>query len=265
MSPFRIGVFDSGVGGLSVLRELREQLPTAALHYIADTAHAPYGERSDAYVIGRSRWLTTQLLDAGAAVIVVACNTATAAAIQVLRASWPNVPIVGIEPGLKPALAATRNGRVGVMATRGTLASNRFAQLVEQLGRGHSIHLRACDGLAAAIEHGRLDDAQLVELIEQHCAPLREAQIDTVVLGCTHYAFVRHHIQAALGAHIEIIDTAAAVARHTASIASASPTKTGELVLQATGDTARLQRFVSAWLGSEHPVSHLADHAPPER
>lgn len=261
MTIVRIGAFDSGVGGLSVLRELRAQLPGAALHYVADSGHAPYGDRSDGHVMRRSQRVASHLIDQGAQIIVIACNTATAVAGHLLRETWPQTPIIGVEPGIKPALLATRNGRIGVMATRATLNSEKFRRLTELLACGTPLYLRACDGLAAAIEQGLPDDPQVIALVEHHCAPLRESGVDTVVLGCTHYTFARHHIQRALGTATHIIDTAAAVARHASRTARGlrrdADTAVGfapPLVLETTGDAALLQRIASAWVGSEPAV-----------
>lgn len=272
MSPLRIGVFDSGVGGLSILRELRDRLPGATLHYIADAGHAPYGERSNEHVQQRSLRLSRQLLDDGANAIVVACNSATAVASQRLRETWPRTAFVGVEPGIKPAVASTRNGRIGVMATRATLGSEKFQRLAAATRGDASLHLRACDGLAAAIELGHFDDPALLALIEQHCAPLRDAGVDTVVLGCTHYGFARRQIHTALGADVQIIDTAAAVARQAANIVrprprnhEPGPARPSILHLQTTGDPAQLQRVANAWLGTTTDVSVVDDGAQSER
>lgn len=260
----RIGVFDSGVGGLSVLRELRKEWPGAHLHYVADSGHAPYGERSDAHVLARSRAVASHLIDGGASILVIACNTATAVAAQALREAWLHTPIVGVEPGIKPALVATRNGRVGVMATRGTLNSEKFKRLVAALAPREPLELRACDGLAAAIEKGPVDSLALQSLVERHCRPLRDAGVDTVVLGCTHYAFARPRIQAALGPAVHIIDTAAAVARQAARIGrqTGSVTYRGARaaapLLQTTGNAEQLRRIASAWLGEAVEASHIA-------
>jgi glutamate racemase len=257
----RIGVFDSGLGGLSVLRALREVLPGALLHYVADSAHAPYGERDDAFVIERSLRIAAHLIDHGAQLIVVACNTATALAVAALRDRWPALPIVGIEPGLKPALAATRNGRIGVMATRKTLASPRFAALLARQPSANRFHLQACDGLAAAIETGRIDGPEVIGLVERHGAPLHEAGVDTVVLGCTHYAFVEPAIRDVLGQGVVVIDTAQAVARRTAALAGPlmdAAVASGATVttrLETTADAAHLRTVATAWLHCAVEVS----------
>jgi glutamate racemase len=248
-------VFDSGVGGLSVLQALQSRLPQARLAYVADSGYAPYGERDAAFVIERSRRIVAHLLTDGAAGIVVACNTATASAVRELRATWPDVPIVGVEPGLKPAAALTRNRCVGVMATAGTLTSARFAALVHAQPAGVRFVLRRCPGLARLIEDGDLDAPQLLEAIAVHAGALRDAGVDTVVLGCTHYAFVRHHLQAALGSSVQIVDTADAVARQAATLLAEriEPLPAGSpeppaAHLQTTGDVARLRRIAAAWL-----------------
>ena len=246
----RIGVFDSGVGGLSLLRALHRRLPHAALHYVADSAYAPYGERDEAEIRARSLLIAGHLVAQGATLLVVACNTATAAAVEALRARWPAMAVVGIEPGLKPALAATRCGRVGVMATSATLRSARFHALLSREAGDRFVHLQACTGLADAIERHDPGDAALTDLIERHCAPLRAAGVDAVALGCTHYPLVVDEIQRALGASVRIIDTSEAVAEQVArrlGLASAGAAPCSAL-LETTGDTARLQSVASRWL-----------------
>jgi glutamate racemase len=245
-----IGVFDSGVGGLSVLHALHGRLPPTGLLYVADSAHAPYGERSAQFVIERSRRIVAHLVDEGAAGVVIACNTATAAAVHLLRQAWPHLPIIGVEPGLKPAAAATRNGRVGVMATPGTLASEKFAALLQAQPAGVRFELRACPGLAALIEAGDLDAPALRENIEAHAAALRAAEVDTVVLGCTHYSFVRRHIEASLGPAVRVIDTADPVSRHAATLlgSSAALTAPPSVRVRTTGDADALRAIASAWL-----------------
>lgn len=257
----RIGIFDSGVGGLSVLRALHGQLPGVHFHYVADSGHAPYGERSDRHVLLRSQRIAQHLFDQGSSVLVIACNTATAVAAASLRDAWPGRPIVGVEPGLKPALGLTRNGRVGVMATAATLRSAKFARLMATHAPGRQVHPQPCPGLAAAIERGQLDDdAKLLALIERFCRPLRDAQVDTVVLGCTHYPFVREHIQAALGPHVQIVDTADAVARHAAAQfrqSHGSAAEGGSVTLETSGEPEALRRIAERWLTFATRVSAL--------
>ncbi len=240
-----IGVFDSGVGGLSVLAALREQLPAVPLRYIADSANAPYGERPADFVIERSLALAQQLVDEGASLLVIACNTATLLAAAAVRARFPNIPVVGIEPGIKPAAAASASGRVGVLATRGTLDSERFAQLIAQHGGDARFTLVACDGIAAAIEGGELDSPALRALVERYSAPLREAGVDVALLGCTHYPLIRPLWQAALPG-VRLLQVEPAVAAQAARRWSAPPTGDGSLVLHSTGQVAVLQRIAAA-------------------
>lgn len=207
-----IGVFDSGVGGLSVLKHVRQQLPAAAWLYFADSLHAPYGAQTPTYIIERSRSMTRFLLAQGAQAIVVACNTATAAAIKMLRQEF-SVPIVGMEPAVKPAAAATRSGVVGVLATTGTLKSAQFAALLEHYGKNIQVVTQGCVGLVECIERGELDSAATRRLVRQYVVPLLEADADTIVLGCTHYPFVKTLIAEVAGPEVVLIDTGAAVAR----------------------------------------------------
>lgn len=251
MASARIGIFDSGVGGLSVLRALRSYAPDAALHYLADSGHAPYGERDETFILERSMRLARHLIDQGAQAIVVACNTATAVAVAPLREACPGLPIVGVEPGIKPAVAASRTGRIGVMATGATLRSAKFRALLAAHAQGVQVHLQACHGLAAAIEAGDLAAPQLHELVTRHCTPLRAAAVDTVVLGCTHYPFVRQLVEAALGPGIAIIDTADAVACRTVDVCATlacSDTPAGPAWLETTGDADPLRRLAAHWL-----------------
>ena len=249
-------MFDSGVGGLSLLRALHRRLPDACLHYVADSAYAPYGERDEAEIRARSLRIAGHLAAEGATVLVVACNTATAAAVEALRARWPGVPVVGIEPGLKPALAATRCGRVGVMATSATLRSARFRSLLAREASDRLVHLQACTGLADAIERHDPGDAALGDLIQRHCAPLRAAGVDAVALGCTHYPLVIDEIQHALGATVRVIDTSDAVAEQIVRQLGRSSTRATPCttLLETTGDPARLQSVASRWLDFEFSV-----------
>lgn len=207
-----IGVFDSGVGGLSVLRDIRAALPHEQLIYVADSGHVPYGNKTPDYIRDRSATLTRFLLDRGAKAIVIACNTATAAAAASLRSTFA-VPIVGMEPAVKPAAAATKNGVIGVLATVGTLRSARYAALLDRFGDGIEVVTQPCPGLADQIEAGDLDGPTTRAMIERFAAPLVARRADAIVLGCTHYPFVRPLITDVVGPDVALIDTGAAVAR----------------------------------------------------
>lgn len=210
-----VGVFDSGVGGLSVLRHVREALPQHRLLYVADSGHVPYGDKSPEYIRTRSLALTRFLLEHGAKAIVVACNTATAAAASLLRATFA-APIVAMEPAVKPAVAATRSGVVGVLATVGTLESAKFAALLQQYAGDVEIVTQACPGLVEQVEAGELDSPATRELVERYTRPLLARGADTLVLGCTHYPFVRALIEEVAGPDVTLVDTGAAVARQLA-------------------------------------------------
>ena len=258
-----IGVFDSGVGGLSVLRAIRRRLPSAPLHYLADSAHAPYGEKSPAFIRDRSERIAARLVAHGARVIVVACNTATAVAIDELRRRWPACSFVGVEPGVRPAVAASRNRHAGVMATDATLRSDRFRALVARESDDCTVHLQACTGLAAAIEQRDLDDPVLLDLVHRHTSALREAGVDVVALGCTHYAFVRAAIERSLGPGIAVIDTADAVAAQVARVwhAEDGASRHSRCLLETTGEPQRLAQFARRWLDIE--VEIAAERAAP--
>ena len=243
-------MFDSGVGGLSILAAVREQLPAAPIRYVADSAHAPYGERSDAEILERCERLVGHLRAAGARLIVVACNTATAVAIEALRDRHSDLPFVGVEPGVRPAVAASRLRRIGVMATTATLRSERLRQLLAREAHGCSVHLQACPGLADAIERGRRDDPRLLALVAQHAGAVRSASVDVVALGCTHYPFVRAEIERILGDGIRVIDTARAVAAQVDRLWQPEPAGgAAACVIETTGEPARLAEFVTTWLG----------------
>ena len=252
-----VGVFDSGVGGLTVLTALRRRLPHTRLLYAADSAYAPYGERDASYVIDRSRRLAQFLLSQGAQAIVVACNTATALAIAELRRQWPLIPFVGIEPAIKPALAASAGRPVGVLATPATLSSAKFQALVLSLNPQGDLLLQPCPGLAEAIETLGPDAPGTRGLIARFCAPLREAGCSTVVLGCTHYPLVAEAIRGALGAAGAgacLLDPADAVAAQTGRIVASLQTPAArrgaqqapELIAWTNGQPAALRRVAAA-------------------
>ncbi|MBQ0930842.1 glutamate racemase [Ideonella sp. 4Y16] len=251
--PRTIGVFDSGVGGLSVLRALHRLRPEHPLHYLADSAHAPYGDRDPAFVAQRSLRLAEHLLAHGAAMLVVACNTATAWAIDALRQRYPQLPLVGVEPGVKPAAAMSQRRRIAVMATTATLASPRFALLVERHAPGCEVLRVPCPGLAAAIERGDDGRDEVEALLDRHLHPLQDSGIDVMVLGCTHYPFVAERIALRLPPQVHLLDTADAVARQALRLLGEAPqTPTPHpwpaLRLENTGDPAVLERMARSWL-----------------
>ncbi len=207
-----IGVFDSGVGGLSVLRHIRQALPNERLTYIADSGHVPYGDKPASYIEQRSLVLTRFLVEQGADAIVIACNTATAAAAASLRNCF-DIPIVAMEPAVKPAVAATRNGVVGVLATVGTLESARFAALLERYAGEVEIVTQGCPGLVEQVEQGNLAGVETRELITRYIAPLLARGADTIILGCTHYPFLTPLITEVVGPDVMLVDTGSAVAR----------------------------------------------------
>lgn len=218
-----IGVFDSGVGGLGVWREVVRALPATPTVYLADQAHAPYGDRSVEEIRELSFAATRVLLDEGAVVVVVACNTASAAALSALRRAFPAVPFVGMEPAVKPAAAASRSGVIGILATRATLEAPGFAALVERHAAGARVVAQIGEGLVEAVEAGRLEASSTVELVRRCVGPLRAARADHVVLGCTHYPFLGHLIRASAGPGVTVVDPAPAVARRVADVWTSLP------------------------------------------
>jgi glutamate racemase len=212
MSTKPIGIFDSGVGGISVLKHIHALLPYEDLIYLADSKYAPYGNKTAEEIIQRCLILADDLLQKNVKAIVVACNTATAAAIDTMRETF-DIPIIGMEPAVKPAAEASKNGIIGVLATVGTLKSAQFAALLEAYGRDVKVVTQACVGLVECIERGELDTENTKALIRLYTAPLLAEGADTIVLGCTHYPFVKQVIQEVVGDKITLIDTGAAVAK----------------------------------------------------
>lgn len=207
-----IGVFDSGVGGVSVLREIRRELPAEDLIYLADSAYTPYGDRPAAVIIERSIATVTLLERAGVKAVVVACNTATGVAVDTLRARF-SLPIVAIEPAVKPAVAQTRSGVVGVLATTQTLASERFSRLVDTHAGSVRVMTQPSPGLVEVVEAGELSTPATRSLVERYVGPLLDQGADTIVLGCTHYPFLSPVIQDIAGPDVTVIDPAVAVAK----------------------------------------------------
>ncbi|MBL8349565.1 MAG: glutamate racemase [Burkholderiaceae bacterium] len=258
-----VGLFDSGIGGLSVLRALVRRLPAARFCYVADTAFTPWGDRPPGWVVARCTQLSQWLIDQGADLVLVACNTGTTQAIAALRAHWPQVPFVGVEPGIKPAVAASRNRRVAVLATTGTLRSHRLRQLLDHHAGDASVLRLPCPGLAEAIERADASDPALLAHLDEIAARLGESGADTVVLGCTHYPLVAEALQQRLGPAVRLIDTAEAVARRVASLlphAAPAPTPASgaPLQLRATGPAQALERAARRWLGADAAVQPLA-------
>ncbi len=294
-----IGVFDSGVGGLSVLQALRAELPHERFVYLADSAHAPYGDaKGDAFVAARSHAIAEHLqAQHGIKALVVACNTATAAAIHEVRARYPTLPLIGVEPALKPAVAASRTGHIGVLGTRSTLASAKFGRLLASLQGKAQFSVQPCDGLAHAIERstaqvlgneaskvqGSADGSDPAALLASEasvlCARYTAAlgrfgnapgQIDTLVLGCTHYVFVQALLQQLVGPQVQILSTGDAVARQTRRLLQAAGTLAPESVggpalapglplLLTTGTLAPLQNAAARWLQWPTDCCHSVD------
>ena len=263
--PQPIGVFDSGIGGLSVLKALRAELPYEDFIYVADSGFAPYGERDESFVLARSRAITRHLLHLNAQPIkalVVACNTATAAAIHLLRQEHPGLPIIGVEPALKPAVAASRTKHIGVLATRGTLASQKFKTLLTSLADQATFSCQPCDGLADAIEHDNTTKVRALCAYYIRAAGqfgLNSGEIDTLVLGCTHYPFARADLQALLPAGVRIIDNGEPVARQARRLLTehVSTDSLGQITLCSTGDPALLAQAAMRWLGLTVPAQSL--------
>jgi glutamate racemase len=210
-----IGIFDSGVGGLSVLRAIRQGLPAQPVIFFADQAHVPYGPRPMEEVRDFAESITHFLLEQGAGLIVVACNAASAAALYHLRGKFPLTPFVGMEPAIKPAAETTRSGVVGVLATPATFQGALYASVVERFAHDVTVLQDTCQGLVGQIEAGNLDGPETRRILEQALRPMLEQGIDTVVLGCTHYPFVIPLIEQIVGPGVRVIDPAPAVARQT--------------------------------------------------
>ena len=259
-----IGVFDSGIGGLSILQALRAELPFENFVYLADSAHAPYGERGDAYVTERTRAVTRYLrAQHGIKALVIACNTATTAAIHHIRAENPDLPLVGVEPAIKPAVALSHTGRIGVIGTRGTVTSAKFQTLLASVQPHADFVVQPCDGLAAAIEASVVQpEGEFAIKTRALCAEyttamgtfgLNPGEIDTLVLGCTHYVFATPALRDLLGDAVQFIDTGAPVARQTRRLLAAaghlSSAGSAQVQLLSTGGAQTLHAAASRWLG----------------
>lgn len=251
-------MFDSGVGGLSVLKHIRAALPRHRLLYVADSGHVPYGDKTPEHIRERSLAITQFLIEQGAVAVVIACNTATAAAAATLRERF-EIPIVAMEPAVKPAVAATRTGVIGVLATVGTLESAKFAALLEQYAGDVEIVTQACPGLVEQIEAAELDSATTRGLLERYTQPLLARGADTLVLGCTHYPFLRPQIAAIVGPGITLIDTGEAVAKQVVRRlpAAAVESPVADERFWTTGDAGSARRIMGRLWGKPVTVQAL--------
>lgn len=267
-----IGIFDSGIGGLSVLRHVRAALPQEYLLYFADSGYAPYGDKDEQQIVDRSLAIAGFLIGQGIKALVVACNTATAAAIQAIRVQWPELIVVGIEPGLKPAALHSKSGVVGVLATRSTLASARFIALREQIAAAGKVQFisQACVGLVDQIEKGELQSPATAALVDRYVMPLIAQGADTLVLGCTHYPFARELIESAARhagcAAPVIIDTGEAVTRQLSRLLEAktlvrsgdAAENGGSLVAYTTAGASTLSTALANLLKMDAEVRQIA-------
>lgn len=263
MQSDAIGVFDSGVGGLSVLREIRALLPAENLIYVADSAHMPYGEKPEQYIETRARIIAGFLAGRAAKALVVACNTATASAVAGLRSNF-TVPIIGMEPGVKPAAQLTRTGVIGVLATPGTLASQKFAALLQRHADSAQVVVQACPGLVEQIEHGNVDAQYTRVLVQRYVEPLLAHGADTLVLGCTHFPFAANLIRDAAGPTVKLVDTGAAVAqelkrRLTVEQLLCSRSSPGNEEFWTSGDPHRVAPVMAALWGRTTEVRRLPE------
>ncbi len=252
-SDLTVGVFDSGVGGLSVLRAIQSQMPSLPLIYFGDQVHVPYGPRSLEEVRAFSAEITRFLLELGAKAIVIACNAASAAALHDLRKRFPAVAFVGMEPAVKPAAEGTRTGRVGVLATPATFQGELYASVIERFANGVQLFQDTCPGLVAEIEAGRLQGPETRRILETALRPMLAEGIDTIVLGCTHYPFVIPLIEEIAGPQVRVIDPAPAIARQlgrvlgTGQLPADGPVRQPRFI--TSGDTAVFAAALQQLLG----------------
>jgi glutamate racemase len=254
-----IGIFDSGVGGLSVLRAMRAQMSEEDVIYFGDQGHVPYGPRPMQQIQHFSEGITRFLLAQNAKLIVVACNTASAAALKHLREKFPEVPFVGMEPAVKPAAEHTRTGVVGVLATPATFQGALYASVVERFAHDVQVLQHTCPGLVGQVERGDLDGPRTRAILEEALLPMLEQRIDTVVMGCTHYPFVIPLIQQIVGADVRVIDPAPAVARQVRRLLEAGGLKrpegdAGSMRFYTSGDAGAVQSLLPVLLGEAGQV-----------
>ncbi len=254
-----IGVFDSGVGGLSVLREIHALLPAQPVLYFADQGHVPYGSRQIEEVRAFARGITRYLLGQGAQLIVIACNTASVAALKILRDEFPQIPFVGMEPAVKPAAEQSLSRKIGILATEATFQTAMYASVVDRFAHGVTLMEDPCPGLVSQIEKGNLAGKETRAILTRALEPMVNAGVDTIVMGCTHYPFVIPLIHELAGSQLRIIDPAPAVARQVRRVLEANnllnPGSDAAMVRFVTsGDVAQFQQALHLLIGVEAPV-----------
>lgn len=262
MSQAPVGVFDSGVGGLSVLREIRAALPAESVYYVADSANAPWGDKPPSFVRERGLKIAQFLVERGVKAIVIASNTGTAGSAEALRSTL-TIPVVGIEPGIKPAAAATRSGVVGAIVPAAVSESDRLASLLDRFGSEVEVVIQTVPGLVEHVEAADLDGPELTRMVEGYIRPMLDAGADTIVLGSTHYVFLKPVISQLAGPGVTLIETGAAVARRLANVLDerhlAAKRREGEERFWTSGDPAASARVMSALLARPVEVEKLPE------
>ncbi len=250
-----IGVFDSGIGGLPIARKIRELLPNENLIYVADTAHTPYGEKTEDYILQRSLAVTDFLISQNVKAVVVACNTATMVSIQTLREKFA-LPFIGVEPGVKPAAIHTQSGVIGVLATQKTLTSQAFNLLAERVAGHVKMEIQPCPQLVRLVESLQLNDNETYQAVRDYVRPLIEKGADTIILGCTHFAHLAPVIKEVAGPHVSVISTETAVAKEVARrlqsenlLSTAS--KTSQTEFFSNSDLPLFQKQISGLWGQD--------------
>ena len=261
MTKAPIGLFDSGVGGLSIMKEVRLLLPEEDLIYFADSAYCPYGVKPSDVIRARCFSICDFLVGQGVKLIVVASNTTSVAGLDIIRERY-SIPIVGVEPAVKPAVEKSHNGKIGILATGVTLAGERFSSLIDRYGSGVEVFTQPCPGLVELVEEGKLNDPETEALLHHYLDPILSHGSDTIVLGCTHYPFLRPVIQAMVGREIEVIDTGEAVARQVSRIINRyNPVHTGQKgkeIFYTSGATAKVtQTIQELWGDKDLTVIHI--------
>ena len=260
MNPAPVGIFDSGVGGLSVMREIHAMLPAESIYYVADSANAPWGDKPPGFVRQRGLEIGRFLVGRGVKAIVIGSNTGTAGSAEALRASL-SIPVVGIEPGIKPAVSATKSGVVGAIVPAAVSESDRLASLLDRFGADVKVIIQPVPGLVEHIEQADLDGPELRRMVEGYVRPMLDAGADAIVLGSTHYVFLKPLLGEIAGPHVTLVETGAAVARQLARVLEerglrASGANGGEK-FWTSGDPSSSQRVISALLGREVSVEKL--------